>query len=144
MTKAQERKEAMYQRIAQHGEDLKTIFGLPSDTDPIKLCKRIKRLEVKAHRLSTAWCNGYFWQSQDGKQCHECTTEDWEIQGEDILKKVSKILDTKNNGIKITLNGDARGYALKLDYELVRQNNWKIYKDWGSNGILAPDLTEGL
>ena len=145
MTKAQEKKAAMYQRIAKHGEDLKTIFCLPPETDPVKLCKKLLRLENKAHRLATAYCNGYFWKSEDGKQYQRCTDEDVDTLGSAILNSVRKALSIKGkpNRIRITFNLDARGYALKLDSKLVRENDWKIHQDLGGYGILAPDLTEG-
>ena len=36
------KKERRYARIAQHGENLKEIFGLPQNLDPIALCKKSK------------------------------------------------------------------------------------------------------
>jgi hypothetical protein len=40
----------------------------------------------------------------------------------------------------IFLNGDARGYALKIQDDYVRDNNLDIHKDWGGYGILAPEF----
>ena len=54
---SKERKELMYERIKKHGEDLKKFFGLPESTDPVKLCKRLHRMEVEAGRHNTDHCN---------------------------------------------------------------------------------------
>ena len=49
-------KERMYQQIEAHGNDLKAIFNL--DGDPIQICRKVHMLEGKAHRLTTAYCDG--------------------------------------------------------------------------------------
>ena len=53
------KKEIMYDRIKNHGEQLKNIFNLDSNIDPVKLCKKLFRLENKAHRLAEDGCNGF-------------------------------------------------------------------------------------
>lgn len=120
------KKERMYQQIEKHGNDLNKIFGL--NEDPIKLAKKLHALEVKAHKLAEDYCNGIV------------TTEDWEGLTEVILEKLYKALNCKGEDIPVFVNGDARGYALKIDDEYVRANELKIYKDWGGYGILAPDF----
>ena len=40
----------------------------------------------------------------------------------------------------IFLNGDPRGYALKIKDDFIRDNKVNIYKDWGGYGIFAPDF----
>ena len=47
----------MYNKIQKHGDNLKTIFKL--DVDSVKLCKKLFRLENKAHRLAEDYCNGF-------------------------------------------------------------------------------------
>ena len=46
-----------------------------------------------------------------------------------------------NNDFNIFVNGDCRGYALKIFPDFITKNNFKIYLDWGGNGIIAPDFT---
>jgi predicted adenine nucleotide alpha hydrolase (AANH) superfamily ATPase len=46
------KKELLYSRITRHGQNLKAMFNLDRDIDPVKLCKRLLRLETKAHRLA--------------------------------------------------------------------------------------------
>jgi hypothetical protein len=50
------KKQIMYNKIQKHGNNLKTIFNL--NTDSVKLCKKLFRLENKAHRLAEDYCNG--------------------------------------------------------------------------------------
>tara|TARA_R100001440_G_scaffold21961_2_gene35830 strand:+ start:28 stop:411 length:384 start_codon:yes stop_codon:yes gene_type:complete len=120
-------KQKMYQRIEKHGEDLKTIFKLSTDVDSIKLCKQLFRLENKAHRLAEDDYNGL----------------NVEKEVEKVFKSISKILNLKNlNDFKIFFNNDPRGYALKIDDEFVRENKLEIHRDWGGNGILAPDFSD--
>lgn len=121
------KKQKMYQQIQRHGDNLKVIFSLSDDTDSIKLCKKLFRLENKAHRLAEDDYNGI----------------DIYADVEKILKSVSKILNLKNiNDFKIFFNNDPRGYALKIDDEFVSKNKLEIHRDWGGNGILAPDFSE--
>lgn len=127
-------KVQMYQQIEQHGADLNVIFN--TGIDNIALCKKLRTLEKKAHRLSTDYCNG-----ENGINSHE----DFEKKCELILKAIDKILFAQSFNVlrkkAVFVNGDARGYALKLSDKYVRENNLKIYTDMGGYGILAPDFT---
>ena len=116
----------MYQQIEKHGENLKVIFNLSNDVDPVKLCKQLFRLEKKAHRLAEDDYNGI----------------DVSAEVEKVIKSVCKVLNLKNiNDFKIFWNNDPRGYALKIDDEFVFKNKLEIHRDWGGNGILAPDFS---
>jgi len=124
------KKEAMYQRIENHGDDLNRIFN--TGIEPVALCKKLHRLEVKANLLATNWCNG------------DIEEHDYNIQSNDILVKVGSILGLIKDGIPIYplfFNGDCRGYTLKLDDSYVKDNNIQIHRDWGGYGIIAPDLS---
>lgn len=117
-------KETM-ERIRKHGEDLKRIFGLSDD--PIKLCKKLRRLELAANAMMVKYCNGEI--DFDTLQAYEL---------EDLKPKLEKILGTKAVVSMVYINQDPRGYTLKLN-EVV-SNRSEIHKDWGGYGILAPDL----
>lgn len=119
------KQERMYIRIEQHGNDLCRIFKL--DADPISLSKRIFSIEYKAHRLAEDYTNG------------EIETDQYEVAAQKLLIRLSKIIG-KNNMRKVFLNGDPRGYALKLTEKASK--SVKIHKDWGGYGILAPDFRE--
>ena len=120
------KKQLMYDRINKHGEDLKRIFKLDPSIDPVKLCKQLFRLENKAHKLAEDGCNGVI--------CYDYYNK----EEEKIVSKVKNILKTD----KVFLNGDPRGYALKIKSEYVKNNNLDIHRDWGGYGIIAPDFRE--
>lgn len=115
--------DLMYQNIQKHGEMLNALFN--TGIEPVALCKKLKRLETKAHKLATDYCNG-----ENGVD-----SENIDTFTEPIIKAVKKLL---GNNVPVRFNGDARGYALKLSIEWSADKN--IYKDWGGYGILAPDF----
>ncbi len=125
------KKERMYQQIENHGANLNAIFE--TGLDNVKLAKKLHSLEVKAHKLAEDYCNG-----ENG-----VITENWEEKCEPILKAVDKILNYKRKGIPIFVNGDARGYALKIDDNFMKgylSHGGKFHTDWGGYGILAPEF----
>ena len=130
------KKKRMYAKIEKHGQNLNEIFKTKYDN--VTLCKKLLRLETKAHRLATDYCNG-----DNG-----VTAENWDSLTNPILEKVNKILgnDDKHilaSHVPIFINGDCRGYALKINDDYVRmceKVNKSVYKDWGGYGILAPDF----
>ena len=122
----QQDKYIMYKRIKKHGDSLKTIFNL--DVDSVKLCKQLFRLENKAHKLATDYCNGVV------------NGDSTEIESQKILSKAAKLLNT--NTFNMFFNFDARGYALKFFEDFSKDK--PIHKDWGGYGIVAPDFREGL
>lgn len=131
----------MYQRITNHGEDIKKVFNLSDEIDSIKLCKSLLRLENKAHHAATCLCNTNTLHLLElnqytGYDVEQATEEEQDKFFDSILKSLSKLIGVDNMD-KVFINFDARGYALKIKPEY-SQN---IYQDWGSNGILAPDLT---
>lgn len=125
------KRERMYQDIKKHGDTISAIFGVVvnSDQDAIALSKKLFCLEQKAHQLSTDYCNGVI------------DSEVWDKETDKILEKVDSILGFKKLGVPVFVNGDARGYALKISDEYVRDNKLDIYRDWGGYGILAPDFS---
>lgn len=114
----------MNQRIKKHGDNLKAIFNL--NVNSVKLSKQLFRLENKAHKLATDYCNGLI------------NGDSAEIESQKILSKVSKILNT--NTFNMFFNFDARGYALKFFEDFSKDK--PIHKDLGGYGIIAPDFRE--
>ena len=117
-------KQTMYAQIEQHGNNLNAIFN--TGLDPVKLCKKLRPLELKANKIATDWCNGVI------------DTENIDPIIEPIMKQVRKILGEK---YPIQFNGDARGYALKISEKIMKANNLNLYQDWGGYGIICPDFT---
>ncbi len=123
------KRDLMYQQIQKHGENLLKIFTTAKEQDAVKLSKKLFRLEHQAHQIATDYCNG-----ENG-----VTSENWEERTEPILQKVRILLNCTDT-FPIFLNGDARGYALKIKDSYVRDANLNIHRDFGGYGILAPDF----
>jgi hypothetical protein len=128
----------MYGRIGKHGRALVTAFpDSPHAGDPVKLCKLLRRVECAENRRACQECNG------------EVNSDD--AKDEAALAKVRHLLgisEEKGREIGLFLNGDPRGYTLKLSDDWVRGYNsalddgtLRLQTDWGGYGILAPDLT---
>jgi len=125
MNTRQHKQDRMYQRIHEHGMNLKAAFGI--DGDPLEICRKLHRIELKVHRLAEDYCNGLI------------DSEKWEIESEKARFRVADIIGEKFLPV-IRINGDPRGYALKIDDAYIRENAIKIYRDWGGYGILAPEF----
>ena len=128
---ATERKAEMYARIEAHGRALLELFPNAIESDPFDICKRLRRLEAEGSRLAVDRCNG------------DVDEAEAEKRGEVLLYRADIILGFKDAGIPVFLNGDPRGYALKIDDAWMRLHarDSPLHRDWGGNGILAPDLT---
>ncbi len=118
------RKSRMYDEIRQHGSQLQAIFPKTRELDPVALSKKLHRLEAEAHHAATDWCNG------------DINESAWERSTASVLDRLDKILGFRAAGIPVFVNGDARGYALKIDDTDAR--NLHIHKDWGGYGIISP------
>ena len=122
-------KTKQLEKITNHGLNLIEYFNLPADTDPVKLCKQLRRLEIKAHRLSTDDCNG------------NVSNEDFNIESEKIAKSLRKVLKADDlDSFGVFHNSDARGYALKIDDSMLKQSGVNMERDWGGFGLLAPEI----
>lgn len=116
------KKELMYERIKKHGEKLNKIFD--TGLKPVALCKKLRRLEAKAHKVTLAECNGEIDESSSISQRYS------------IRKSIIKALNIKpaknsclDDCYPVFINGDARGYALKISDDYIRENNIDIYRD---------------
>lgn len=128
------KKESMYRRIAAHGANLLAIFPNAKISNPVELCKRLRRREANAARLALAQCNGGPGYIEDD--------DTLESLYEAILRDVNETLG--NDGtVPVFINRDPRGYQLKIDDAWMREHRPALHSDWGGFGIIAPDLTEG-
>jgi hypothetical protein len=98
------------------------------DGHPVSLYKRLHRLEAEAHRLAERECNENL---PDGYS---------ERKTASILKRLDAILGFRSAGIPVFVNGDPRGYALKVDDKYVREHKLEMSTDWGGYGILCPEF----
>lgn len=120
-------KQRRAQAILNHGFALKRIFPKTEHDSPVALCKSVHRLEVEAHRLAEDQCN---------RQLPEGYVEKKEAS---ILRRLDKILGFSAAGIPVFLNGDPRGYALKIESEYVHAHGLDIHRDMGGYGIICPE-----
>ena len=120
------KKQRQAEQILRHGLKLQRIFPATKDMGPVELCKKLHRIENRMHRLAEDYCNGVIDMDQ------------WEKSSENALFKVNSILGMEN--VPIFINGDARGYALKIEDQYVRDHSLDIYRDWGGYGILCPEF----
>ena len=123
-----EKKAEMYERIRRHGRALLVIFPNATDKDPVSLCKKLRRLEAKAAALALQNCNV------------GVPEDEYWIRKEAILTKVQILLGYATSDVPVFLNGDPRGYALKIDDEWMRKTSARLHNDMGGYGIIAPDL----
>lgn len=127
-TKKERRQEALNRHYA-FLERLSEFLGKKQDGKKMSLA--LLKLEREAHKAATDYCNG-----ENGM-----TTEKWETVTDQIRFEVEKTFDSAVPGLMI--NGDARGYALKIDDEMVRHHypsEIGFYRDWGGYGILSPEI----
>jgi hypothetical protein len=117
------KKQRMYDRIRKHGIALIDFFKLPASTDPVLLCKKLFQLENKMTDSNTRLCNGYIDQAQADQD------------EEAVARRLKTVLKDAKRTIKIVINRDPRGYALKIE-----EPTAFYHRDMGGYGIIAPDL----
>lgn len=118
--------------IKNHGRNILTIFPNTVVKDPLALCLRLRRIETAAHKNAEAYCNGEYGERH------------YERKQDDALARLVRLLGVDDDDPKrvwFTINGDPRGYALKIRDHVMRESKLMLYQDWGGYGILAPDLT---
>lgn len=144
-------KNTMNQRIKEHGENLNAIFN--TRLESVTLCKKLRRLERKAHHATNCLCNTNTLDHLNHTRpwdLEQATYEEIDLFFDKIKKSVMKILKinpvyplSPDDSYPIFINFDPRGYALKISDEYMKERNTKLHRDFGGYGILAPDLTKG-
>jgi hypothetical protein len=135
---ATSKREAMYARIKQHGENLLAIYPGCPERDPVALCKRLRRIEAKAARLALAQCNGGAGYIDDDEKL--------EAEYQKLADAANNILRSRECEPVVFINRDPRGYQLKIEAgstdELKLLVESGLHRDWGGYGIIAPDFSE--
>ena len=111
--------------IKAHGENLLVIFPGATERDPVKLCKKLRRIERQAAMIGLRLCNG-----------PEYTPQAYENTQALVWEKLSAVLGA--HSVPIIINQDPRGYALKIRSEAAAK--LKIFRDMGGYGIIAPEF----
>ena len=117
------KKERQREQILRHGFDLQRIYPESKNYGPVELCKKLHRIETRAHRMAEEMCN------------YEVDIEKYEKAFDRIETRVKEIL---GKGPAVFINRDPRGYALKIRSKEAKYLD--IHKDWGGYGIIAPDF----
>jgi hypothetical protein len=118
------------ERILRQGLALRRIFPDASIKGPVSLYARLHQLEAEAQRLAELECN---------EPLPEGYAEKKEAS---IKRRLGRVLGVTD--VPVFLNGDPRGYALKIDDVWMREHRdlaEGLATDWGGYGILAPDVT---
>lgn len=127
----EKQRKIMYEKIAEHGENLRKISGLPASADMLSICKKLFTLENKGNRLMVDYCNGLV------------DTDTVDYAADKLYNSVLAILKISHLSPiakSIQINRDPRGYTLKIFDDYMRENNIKLYRDFGGYGIIAPDF----
>jgi len=115
--------------------------------DGKKLSVALLKIERDAHKGAEAYCNGETYRSNIfGEYDFNADENAWDKFSEMIEREVQVLF------VKLPpffyVNGDARGYALKIrgaeaghDYGKKLIEETGLMTDWGSNGLLAPEIT---
>jgi hypothetical protein len=117
--------------IEKHGRDLLRIFPDAVEQDPVALCKKLRRIEVRASRYALGLSNDY----------SSLSEEEQDIEEKQLLREVISLLRPPM-ALRpyIILNLDPRGSALKIHSDCVAQQGLDIFRGWGGEGILAPEF----
>ena len=164
------KRHEMLDRIQKHGNNLLAIFPRATERDPVKLCKALRRLESQGEQIALDLCNGE--NDERGHAILErllllkvnkllgnvrkhqpktgaaCGCKRGVIRDNcPNCEGTGRVIDfpaIRNAPpvVPIFLNGDPRGYALKIPDDYVRDNDLNIHRDWGGYGIIAPDLAD--
>lgn len=114
--------------IEKHGRQVQAIFPNTTGMDPVDLCRKLRRIEVRANNAACQYCNG------------SISDEHFERERDSARIALDRILEYRLAGVPVFINGDPRGYALKIDDEYVREHNLSIHRDLGGYGIIAPEI----
>lgn len=116
-------------QFLRHCEALQKMAGIPVAVVPVdgmEIYAKLRRLELKAHRMTT----------------HECNSG-VDLDYSKVEKAVRKLFGGKLDNFFV--NRDPRGYALKIRGEgpanpSKPQLPEDLDQDWGGYGILAPEF----
>ena len=159
----------MQQRIQDHGARLLAIFPNATEKDPVKLCKKLRRLELIAEKAALDLCNIPDYQERADVIFHDVRRKVSAVlgnvldcqpktgascacrrglqrdncpncEGTGLVIDFAKIRATKVF-VPIVVNRDPRGYALKIDESVMNALKLDLQKDMGGDGVIAPDLS---
>jgi hypothetical protein len=108
-----------------HIQNIAKLLGVGYSEAKI-VFKQLKALEYRGHKLAEQYCNG------------ELQYDSYNIRIKPIKTALKRLIPPpllKN----VHLNGDPRGYFLKIDDDYMRVHRPALETDWGGYGILCPE-----
>ena len=141
-TRRAELREATERFRAQHHRALETLRHESCTLSGLQLWRKLVQLERLAHAGATASCNGenirIVWPLFGPRDYDFHSDENaWDNLRKVAADCVRNIFGHVPAGFVV--NGDARGYALKIDPDSGRVPEG-MHTDWGRNGILAATI----
>lgn len=110
--------------ILKHGFKLKRIF--PNvNLGPVDFYNALLRIEQRARGLAE-------------RECNEKLPDGYVERAEASIKQ--DLFALIGHDVPVFLNGDPRGYALKIDAKIVCEYKLDIFTDMGGDGVLAPEF----
>lgn len=131
-------KQALEHRRAAHHAALFTLAGPKNKKTGLQIWRALRKVEHVAHAAATAYCNGDAFTLAGTRydfRSSGCDAFD-ALKRDHIRPAVARAFGGRiPEGFFV--NGDPRGYALKIRAEHAPAG---MATDWGRNGILAADI----
>ena len=118
--------EKMMADIRRHGLQLLALYPDATERDPVRLCRKLLRIEVQARQYTTDYCNGDIQPDEDYANIRAYDAK--------FLGMARVILG--EGGPALIINHDPRGCALKIDSDDMAGVD--LYRDMGGYGLIAP------
>lgn len=113
----------------EHLKRMSVVFGVP-----LEYLKRrygsLIQMETRGHKLAEDYCNG------------DIDSDMWDKHLDLFRKAIQEFFkDAKNRKAvqNLKLNGDPRGYFLKIEDSFMRESRSVLQTDLGGYGILCPE-----
>ena len=122
-----------------HASPLKA--GESHEERGLKMWRKLRHIEKKAHDAATAQCNGEVFRLNAGEVWNFQANENAWYNFSGSISRLAAVIFGGTLPDGFFVNGDCRGYSLKLDPEkcTVPQG---METDWGRYGILAAEINE--
>ena len=123
-------KTSQKENILKHGENLLEIFPNATEQDPLKLCRKLRRIENSTNRSAEDYCNGLI------------SCDQWEHIENNAKTRLQKLLGHAKglDYMPVEINDNPRGYALQICEKYIRETKQDIFRDMCGYGILAPEI----
>lgn len=127
---------------ARHHAALSSLVSNPTQAG-LPIWRKLRRIECRANQAATAYCNGetYATHHSSGSRVYDFRRDEYAWDAF-VTREVMPAVACAFGGripAGFFVNGDPRGYALKIDPERGTVPDG-MHTDWGRYGILAPEI----